>query len=150
MHPEKYLAQRDDPVIVEWQSSPDLLPVPWKSVYTNVLGEFSLYLVLNNFIERQKAGRATQGWGGDRLELYEHPNGNLAFAFRSVWDSEEDASEFAAAYSDLVEKKYPDAQLVNLGDNRRSEDKELQWESGGNRIVLRVKGTQVEVIEVAG
>ena len=150
MHPEKYLAQRDDPVIVEWQSPPDLLPVPWKSVYTNVLGEFSLYLVLNNFIERQKAGRATQGWGGDRLELYEHPNGNLAFAFRSVWDSEEDASEFAAAYSDLVQKKYPDAQLVNLGDNRRTEDKELQWESGGNRIVLRVKGTQVEVIEVAG
>jgi len=150
MHPEKYLAQRDDPVIVEWQSPPDLLPVPWKSVYTNVLGEFSLYLVLNNFIERQKAGRATQGWGGDRFELYEHPNGNLAFAFRSVWDSEEDASEFAAAYSDLVQKKYPDAQLVNLGDNRRTEDTELQWESGGNRIVLRVKGTQVEVIEVAG
>ena len=150
MHPEKYLAQRDDPVIVESQSPPDLLPVPWKSVYTNVLGEFSLYLVLNGFLDRQKAGRATAGWGGDRLELFEHPNGNLALVLRSVWDSKEDASEFAAAYSDLVQKKYPDARLVNLGETPRAENKKLQWESGGNRIVLRVSGTQVEIIEVSG
>jgi hypothetical protein len=147
IHPEKYLAQRDDPTIVDSQLPPDLLPVPWKSVYTNVLGEFSLYLVLNNFIERRKAGRATEGWDGDRLELFEHPNGNLAFVLRSVWDAEEDAREFAAAYSDLVQKKYPGAQLVNLGENR-AETKELQWESGGNRIILRVKGTQVEIIEI--
>ena len=148
MHPEKYLAQRDDPTIVESQSPPDLLPVPWKSIYTNVLGEFSLYLVLNRFIGRQKAGRATQGWDGDRLELFEHPNGNLAFVLRSVWDTKEDASEFAAAYSDVVQKKYPGAQLVNAGDSRRTEGKELQWESDGNRIILRVNGTQVEIIEV--
>ena len=148
MHPEKYLAQRDDPTIVESQSPPDLLPVPWKSIYTNVLGEFSLCLVLNRFIGRQKAGRATQGWDGDRLELFEHPNGNLAFVLRSVWDAKEDASEFAAAYSDVVQKKYPGAQLVNAGDSRRTEGKELQWESDGNRIILRVNGTQVEIIEV--
>ncbi|MCH8320990.1 MAG: hypothetical protein IH790_08550 [Acidobacteria bacterium] len=148
MHPEKYLAQRDDPTIVESQYPPDFLSVPWKSIYTNVLGEFSLYLVLNRFIERHKAVRATQGWDGDRLELFEHPNGNLAFVLRSVWDAEEDAREFAAAYSDVVQKKYPGAQLVNAGDSRRTEGKELQWESDGNRIILRVNGTQVEIIEV--
>ena len=148
MHPEKYLAQRDDPTIVESQYPPDFLPVPWKSIYTNVLGEFSLYLVLKRFIGRQKAGRATQGWDGDRLELFEHPNGNLAFVLRSVWDAEEDASEFAAAYSDVVQKKYPGARLVNVGDRLRTEGKELQWESDGNRIILRVNGTQVEIIEV--
>ncbi len=92
--------------------------------------------------------RATQGWDGDRLELFEHPNGNLAFVLRSVWDTEEDATEFAAAYSNVVQKKYPGAQLVNAGDSRRTEGKELQWESDGNRIILRVNGTQVEIIEV--
>ncbi len=148
MHPEKYLAQRDDPTIVESQPPPIVLSVPWKSSYTNVLGEFSLYLVLNRFIERHKAMRATQGWDGDRLELFEHPNGHLAFVLRSVWDTEEDASEFAEAYSDVVQKKYPGAQLVNAGDSRRTEGKELQWESDGNRIFLRVNGTQVEIIEV--
>ncbi len=148
MHPEKYLAQRDDPTTVESQSPPVVLSVPWKSIYTNVLGEFSLYLVLNRFIERQKAVRATQGWDGDRLELFEHPNGNLAFVLRSVWDSEDDASEFAAAYSDVVRKKYPGAQLVNIGESSPVHVKELRWESDGNRVILRVNGTQVEIIEV--
>ncbi|MCH6570205.1 MAG: hypothetical protein IH794_08860 [Acidobacteria bacterium] len=148
MHPEKYLAQRDDPTIVEWQPPPIVLSVPWKRIDTNVLGELSLYLVLNRFIERHKAVRASQGWDGDRLELFEHPNGNLAFVLRSVWDTEEDAREFAAAYSDLVQKKYPGAQLVNAGGNRRTEIKELQWESDGNRIILRVNGSEVEIIEV--
>ncbi len=148
MHPEKYLAQRDDPTIVEWQPPPIVLSVPWKRIDTNVLGELSLYLVLNRFIERHKAVRASQGWDGDRLELFEHPNGNLAFVLRSVWDTEEDAREFAAAYSDLVQKKYPGAQLVNAGGSRRTEVKELQWESDGNRIILRVNGSQVEIIEV--
>ena len=148
MHPEKYLAQRDDPTIVEWQPPPMDLSAPWKRIDTNVLGELSLYLVLNSFIERHKAVRASQGWDGDRLELFEHPNGNLAFVLRSVWDTEEDAREFAAAYSDVVQKKYPGAQLVNAGVSRRTEVKELQWESDGNRITLRINGTQVEIIEV--
>ena len=148
MHPEKYLAQRDDPTIVESQPPPIVLSVPWKSIYTNVLGEFSLYLVLNRFIERHKAVRATQGWDGDRLELFEHPDGNLAFVLRSVWDAEVDAGEFAAAYSEVVQKKYPGAQLVNVGGNSRVQGKELQWESDGNHIILRVNGTQVEIIEV--
>lgn len=148
MHPEKYLAQRDDPTIVEWQPPPMVLSVPWKNIYTNVLGELSLFLVLNRFIEKHKAVRASQGWDGDRLELFEHPNGNLAFVLRSVWDTEEDAREFATAYSDVVQKKYPGAQLVNAGVSGRTEDKELQWESDGHRIILRVNGTQVEIIEV--
>ena len=148
MHPEKYLAQRDDPTIVEWQPPPMHLSAPWKRIDTNVLGELSLYLVLNRFIERHKAVRASQGWDGDRLELFEHPNGNLAFILRSLWDTEEDAREFAAAYSDVVQKKYPGAQLVNAGGSRRTEIKELQWESDGSRIILRVNGSQVEIIEV--
>ena len=148
MHPEKYLAQRDDPTIVEGQPPPMDLSAPWKRIDTNVLGELSLYLVLNRFIERHKAVRASQGWDGDLLELFEHPNGNLAFILRSLWDTEEDAREFAAAYSDVVQQKYPDAQLVNAGVSRRTEVKELQWESDGNRIILRVNGSQVEIIEV--
>jgi len=74
MHPEKYLAQRDDPTIVEWQPPPMELSAPWKRIDTNVLGELSLYLVLNRFIERHKAVRASQGWDGDRLEVFEHPS----------------------------------------------------------------------------
>ncbi len=148
MHPEKYIASRDDPTVFQLQPPPEVLPAPWKSIYADVLGEFSLYLVLNRFIERQKAEWATQGWDGDHLELFEHPNGNLAFVLRSVWDGEEDANEFAVAYSNVVQKKYPGAQLVDIGGSSRAQDKELQWESDGNRIILRVNGAQVEIIEV--
>lgn len=104
--------------------------------------------MLNRFIGKEKAERAAQGWDGDRLELFEHPNGNLALFLRSVWDAEQDASEFAVAYSDLIQKKYPGARLVNVGVSSRAEGRELEWELDGNRIILRVKRTQVEIIEI--
>jgi tetratricopeptide (TPR) repeat protein len=148
MHPEKYIASRDDPAVVQSQSSPDVLSAPWRSISANVLGEFSLYLVLNRFIGKEKAEGAAQGCDGDRLELFEHPNGNLALFLRAVWDAEQDASEFAVAYSDLIQKKYPGVRLVKVGVDGQVEGRELQWESNDSRIILRVNGTQVEIIEV--
>ena len=151
MHPEKYAGFRDDPTEVEVQTPPEILSAPWKRVYSNTLGEFILYLVLKEFITEQKAKWGAQGWDGDRIELFENPtNRALAFVLRSVWDSDTEASQFSQAYSSLIDKKYPGAQLIHVGEGHQPGERELQWVSGNNRIILRLNGTRVEIIEVEG
>jgi len=150
MHPERYTGSRDDPTEVKEQGPPDVLSPSWKRVYSNTLGEFVLYLHLKEFISEQQAKWGAQGWDGDRVELFENPDGKLTLVLRSVWDSEKEADQFFKAYAKLINQRYPGAQLVPWGDSRRSGEKNLQWVSENNRILLRLNGSRVEIIEGEG
>ena len=141
MHPERYVGSRDDPTEVKEQAPPDVLSPSWKRVYSNTLGEFMLYLHLKEFISEQQAKWGAQGWDGDRLELFENPDGKLTLVLRSVWDSEKEANQFSQAYADLIDQRYPGAQLVPGGGSERSGEKNLQWVSENNRILLRLSGS---------
>ena len=109
IHPEKYLTLRDDPKPVEVRDPALTLGPGWKSGYTNVLGEFALYLMLQLQIPEEKARRAAAGWGGDQVILAENPNGSAAVFFDSVWDSPEDAEEFYQAMSAWFKARFPKA-----------------------------------------
>ena len=65
-----------------------------------------------------------------------------------MWDSELEANQFSQAYSSLIEEKYPNAQPIHAGQGSRPGEKELQWISGNNRIILQLHGTRVEIIEL--
>jgi hypothetical protein len=89
------------------------------------MGEFSLGLVLNSTLLprvlpaqaqavgtaegavefRGETGTAVSGWDGDRYALYEK-DGVLALAWVTAWDSPADASEFAATYGKVLDRKY--------------------------------------------
>jgi hypothetical protein len=43
------------------------------------------------------AAAAAAGWGGDRLALLRGPNGDVALALRTEWDTSADADAFLAA-----------------------------------------------------
>ena len=150
MHPEKYAGSRDDPTQVTEQTPPDVLSRSWKRIYSNTLGEFMLYLHLKEFISDQQAKWAAQGWDGDRVELFENPDGKLTLVFRSVWDSEKEAIQFSQAYAKLIHQRYPGAQLVSGDESMRSGEENLQWVSEKNRILLRLNGSRVEIIEGEG
>jgi len=150
MHPERYVGSRDDPTQVNEQTPPDVLSSSWKRVYSDTLGEFVLYLHLKEFISEQQAKWAAQGWDGDRVELFENPDGKLTLVLRSVWDSEKEANQFSDAYAKLINQRYPAAQLVPGGGSTRSGEKNLQWVSENNRIFLRLNGSRVEIIEGEG
>ena len=126
MHPEKYAGVRDDPTEVKKQRPPDVLSPSWKRVYSNTLGEFVLYVHLKEFIGEQQAKWGAQGWDGDRVELFEDPDGNLTLVLRSVWDSEKEADQFSQAYAKLIKQRYPGAQLVPGGGSTQSGEKNLQ------------------------
>ena len=96
LHPEKYLGQVDLPQRVVLPEFKDLLePRDWQSLGGNCLGELQTGILLKRVMGGQ---RAAAGWDGDRYEVFRRADGQLGLVYVSVWDSTDDAEEFAAAY----------------------------------------------------
>lgn len=94
LHPEKL--GKDLP------SLPDRSP--WQKLWPNaelvhedVLGELSLSMLLGAVLNPDKGYIAATGWDGDRLVVVRTADGELIAHWRSVWDREEDAHQFADA-----------------------------------------------------
>ena len=100
LHPERYLAG-DVPQIVTLPPLTDTLGVGWEQIEDDILGEFFLREYLDQQLAAAVAERAAEGWGGDRYSVYwNEATGGLVMALRLVWDTAEDATEFAANYPD--------------------------------------------------
>lgn len=120
LHPERYVAQ-DTPVAV---TLPDArsLAAEYRAVHRDVLGELGLRLYLEEAIPESQARAAAAGWGGDQLVLYEKTAGSasppaladIALAGRTAWDTEADATEFAAAAESALERRYPRCRRLDL------------------------------------
>jgi hypothetical protein len=109
MHPEKYLDARDDPKPIDVQDPAKFLGESWKATYTNVLGEFSLNIMMRLHLGEEQANRAAEGWGGDRVVLLEDEQGKNGILISSVWDSSAEADEFFQASNDWLAKRHADA-----------------------------------------
>src|SRR6185369_6651018 len=73
--------------------------VGWHRIESDVNGEWTYYLILDQFLSAPaESKRAAAGWGGDRYGLYEGPNGQIFLSQLTVWDTENDAREFFDAY----------------------------------------------------
>lgn len=94
LHPEKYFQLKPD-----WQEVVPGLepPAGWKVGFSNVFGEFGLGLWLGTRLSRVECGRASAGWGGDRLWLLTDADGSAAAVGCSLWDTPADADEFEQA-----------------------------------------------------
>lgn len=100
LHPERYLAG-DAPQIVALNPLTDTLGVGWEQIADDILGEFFLREYLDQQLAASAAERLAEGWGGDRYAVYwNEATGGLVMALRLVWDTAQDATEFAADYPD--------------------------------------------------
>src|SRR5208337_2256298 len=68
-------------------------------VHENGVGEFALSVMLKDLAPREMPPDPTawEGWNGDRY-LVARCDGRREFVWLTLWDSEQDASEFEAAY----------------------------------------------------
>jgi len=146
LHPEKYESPRDDPTPVAHPPLPAGLGGRWERIYGNVLGEFMLGLVLDEFLEESPAREAASGWDGDSVQLYQAPNGELALLVRSVWDTERDAAEFFDAYEKLIRLKYSQAEA--LGDPDEASPRR-RWGTETDTLILERTGRRVDLLEAA-
>ena len=75
IHPEKYFVTRDEPKPVSAEALAARLGSDWKVAYKNVLGEFSLNLLLSLHLSEERSRRSAAGWGGDQVLLLENSAG---------------------------------------------------------------------------
>jgi hypothetical protein len=104
LHPAKYKDDLDVPQRVIFPALGDDL-AGWKRLGGNCLGELQTSILLKSV---SGGKRASIGWDGDHYEVYRMEDGSLGLIFVSVWDSPQDAQEFASAYRlyrrDMLEK----------------------------------------------
>jgi len=134
LHPNTYL----DLTNLAYRDEPDSIFIPnltadllrsWSLVHSMVMGEFRTFLLLNQY-DRAKARAAAEGWEGDRVMLYQNPYNDELLIYLSKWESHLDTRQFYYAYRNVIEAKYPDAELVE------STATSLTWQKEGLYIYL--------------
>jgi hypothetical protein len=116
LHPEKYFAH-DNPKPVQEENIAAKLGNNWRVSYKNVLGEFSLGLLMNLRFTETRARRVVNGWGGDEVLLLENAQGKDAVYVNTIWDSAGEADVFFAAMQDWLRQRYPKAtKMTEISD----------------------------------
>ena len=117
----------------------------WKRIDYDVNGEWSYYLILDQFLNSEvESKRAAAGWAGDRYAVYEAPATDDVFITQlSVWDTENEAREFFDAYAKRTKLRYADskaAELVASGERR-------QWTTSQGGVAMEMKGKRILILE---
>jgi hypothetical protein len=100
LHPELY-ASGVEPVSLTLPAVPTALGSGWKLTMMDTMGELQLRIWLEGEhpadAEKSAAASGTASWGGDRVGLYEGPNGSWAVVMRTEWRTDVGVAAFRAA-----------------------------------------------------
>ncbi|HEX8844569.1 MAG TPA: hypothetical protein VF791_07985 [Pyrinomonadaceae bacterium] len=150
LHPDKYFA-REAPVKVTLPDISSALGSGWKRIDMDVNGEWSYYLILDEYLKSaQESKRASAGWGGDRYSVYEGQKpGEVLIVQSSVWDTQTDAVEFFEAYKKRTEMRYPGATPISSPyTNYSTKEHEGQaWRTKEGLVFLIRSGERVSIME---
>ncbi len=146
MHPEKYFAE--PPVLpseVTLHIPDGVLSTSWQKLKRDVLGEFLLSVILQQFLPEEEARQSTVGWRGDRYELFEQQgSGRLLLVCVTAWDSPAAATAFFQSYHKLLALKYPGWTRQALEDRSGH-----LWQQDQTHLVLRQHEHFVHLVEGA-
>jgi hypothetical protein len=118
LHPDLY-AQGVTPVQVGVPAVPSSLP-GWQLTTQDTLGEYELGVWLAGAGERNAGtADAVSQWGGDRVALYEGPNGQWAVVLVTAWRSADGATAFDGAVRTLLGQMGGVSRVCN-GSNTKS------------------------------
>ena len=116
-------------------------PPTWKRISSDVNGEFGFFLILDQFLKSPaESRRAAAGWGGDRFDLYENTQGEVAYVSVSTWDTETDAREFFEAYVKRTALQYPNVERTNAAAS-------VMFGTNEGEVLVALKGLRVFSIE---
>jgi hypothetical protein len=105
-HPDRYIAG-DMPIEVEVPDMVDLLGDNWRLAQDIPVGEFYLRQHIKTQFRAGVAEDMTTGWGGDRINLYvDDVTADIVWVLYQVWDTPEDATEFADLYRDFLDSRF--------------------------------------------
>ena len=130
---------------------PDLRSVlgpGWKRIDYDVNGEWSYYLILDQFLNAPaESKRAAAGWAGDRYEVFEGSKpGDVCIAQLTAWDTEDDAKEFFDAYTKRTWRRYSDARAVEIS-SIAGQGERHGWQTSEGGVTLELRGSRVLILE---
>jgi hypothetical protein len=106
LHPQLY-TDGVEPVAVTVPAVPAQLGSGWKLTMQDTIGELQLRIWLEgenaSGDQSAAAASATADWGGDRIGLYEGPNGEWAVLLHTAWRSGAGASAFSTDANQRLE-----------------------------------------------
>jgi hypothetical protein len=140
LHPEAYY-NGDEPQRVDLPDIGARLGGSWKTMVEDTLGELYLRIYLEQGIEIRDAIRAGSGWGGDRYQVLQNGQGQLALALRTAWDSPAEAAEFFDAYSTFVAMRGAGNPTVLQADGAH-----MRWQLADRQFYISHVGSQVLVL----
>ncbi|MFI5402910.1 MAG: hypothetical protein ACHQ1G_08240 [Planctomycetota bacterium] len=141
LHPEKYLSKPDEPMEFEGGEPLPALGDGWRLVWTDVMGEFDVRVLLAEAFGRSWARDAAAGWDGARYWLCEKQGVPSFFGAVTAWDTEKDAREFAEAWADWALRR--DGKAGEVGG--RGGEWRLVTKEG--LVIVRQAGTSVFVAD---
>jgi hypothetical protein len=107
LHPERF-APEDTPTIVKLPDLSLLTDAGYELVREDTLGELEMGVYFGQGVNDEDAKRAADGWDGDRIRVYRAEGAPAAVVWLSIWDTEKDAEQAAAA-ADRVVRNGPKA-----------------------------------------
>ncbi len=142
MHPDLYLqgVKPEAVTLPEWKG---VVPVDWKLLEENTMGEFGLQEVLRQFLDEKRADLLAPAWKGDRYATFEDAKKEHPLVFRLTLDNADDAGEFFKEYSEALAAKYEKRTQVFRGANF------LQFQSSDGGVFLRCVGSACMTVESA-
>jgi len=94
----------EEPLSVEVPDLAAALGEGWEEVDETPVGQASIAITLEFFgLSVPEAGRAADGWGGDRMVVASGPDDAFALLWRLEWDAPGGGAEFAEAYESVVD-----------------------------------------------
>ncbi len=106
LHPEKYFVHPENPTRIQLGALAPYLRGDWKLTEEATLGELTIRILAERFLDHARATTVAAGWDGDRLIAVSHDD-RLALVWLSSWDTERDATEFFTAWSTIVATRHP-------------------------------------------
>jgi hypothetical protein len=101
LHPAKYVTD-DEPVALPIPNVLGTLGTGWSQSLSDTLGELTIDVWLEPTAGAVAAKAAAAGWGGDRVAMFEGPNGAWLIAWSTAWDTPADTLEFTTAAQSVV------------------------------------------------
>ncbi|MCB0311115.1 MAG: hypothetical protein KDD42_07760 [Bdellovibrionales bacterium] len=142
LHPEKYYQEQADfREISDEQQRSALLPESAVKVYSDTMGEFAISAMLGNYAKnRLAAAQASQGWGGDRVALYQVGSSSSTWVvWKTIWDTESDAQQFFAEFETTLRKRF-----VEISRRKGSAGPMLLRD--GTKLHLKREGLEIEFV----
>lgn len=118
LHPARYHATRDRPVVIALGGTDVLEAAGWTRTLEDTIGELQLRVLARRSLPGADASRVADGWDGDRLRALARGT-DLVLVWMTAWDSPDEAQEFADAVPRITpgarSERRQDRVLVVLG-----------------------------------